>query len=531
MTPCDSTLQRWMTKGAAIIAALFLFAGAAWAQSEITLRAGDGGVDVTGRFLGYDGRYIRIASEAGELTLDYAGVTCTGAACPDPETWVEEIGLAGTPRIGRLILPALIEGYGRARGLVVERTDAGAAEITYRVSEGGGREVAVLHLSLSDTGAGFEALLAREADILMAARQLDGAELEAAAAGGLGDIGQAGRIRVVAYDAVVPIVSPEAQIGSLGFIDLARLFAGDVRNWSTIGGADRPVTLHLGAPEAGLAAHFVETILRPTRRALSKAGVIHADDAAIIEAVLADPGAIGLVSFEATGNAIPLPLRGRCGLRAEATLDTVRTGDYPLALPLYLYLPERRLGPLGRDFLAWMSSPEAQRILRRIGVPGQMAGRLPSAAEGERWLAAIRAADGADGLAELQRLARRIEGHDRPTPTFRFRPGSAELDPASEARLRILARALLEGRFAGQRLRLLGFSDGRGTTSANTALSERRAEAVLAELEAILGGTLPDGQQIAVAGLGDVSPIGCDDMPWGREINRRVELWAPAAPG
>ena len=60
MTPCDSTLTCWSFKGAAFIAALFLFVVSAFAQSDITLRANDGGLEVAGPFLGYDGRYIRI---------------------------------------------------------------------------------------------------------------------------------------------------------------------------------------------------------------------------------------------------------------------------------------------------------------------------------------------------------------------------------------------------------------------------------------------------------------------------------------
>lgn len=38
---------------------------------------------VTGQVLGFDGQFIRIATDLGELTVDYTKVSCDGTACPD----------------------------------------------------------------------------------------------------------------------------------------------------------------------------------------------------------------------------------------------------------------------------------------------------------------------------------------------------------------------------------------------------------------------------------------------------------------
>ena len=52
-----------------------------------------------------------------------------------------------------------------------------------------------------------------------------------------------------------------------------------------------------------------------------------------------------------------------------------------------------------------------------------------------------------------------------------------------------LAQAIRDGRYDGRPLMLVGFSDGRGAADANRDLSSARAEAVLRDLEALMGGS------------------------------------------
>lgn len=72
---------------------------------------------------------------------------------------------------------------------------------------------------------------------------------------------------------------------------------------------------------------------------------------------------------------------------------------------------------------------------------------------------------------------------------------------------------------------LVGFSDGRGAAGANRDLSSARAEAVLRDLKELMGGNLPDGTMVETEAFGEALPMGCDDTEWGRQMNRRVELW------
>jgi phosphate transport system substrate-binding protein len=71
---------------------------------------------------------------------------------------------------------------------------------------------------------------------------------------------------------------------------------------------------------------------------------------------------------------------------------------------------------------------------------------------------------------------------------------------------------------------LAGFSDGSGAASANLALSQTRAEAVLASLQAATP-DLPPDRLPQVMAFGEALPMACDETGAGRRLNRRVELW------
>ncbi len=512
----------WKVTTAAVIAAVFLCSAPIFAQ-DVTLTSRTGNVVLTGPVIGFDGDFIRISTVYGELSVDYADVTCTGTACPDPASFVPLIRFSGDEDIGGLILPALIEAYAAGRGLTFDRSEQ-AEGVSYALRDVTGNVTATYALRVATTDDGFADLVAGEADIAMTTRALTEGELILARDAGLGRLDRAGRVRTLALGALVPVAAAGQRVTDLSMTDLARVFAGEVTNWQMLGGQDLPITRHLGDPASGQVQGFVDIMLTATDRTL--APVTHhptAQDAAL--AIASDPGAIGMLPFDSIGEAQPLGLVGRCGIRADAGLDAIRAEDYPLTLPMLLYLPMRRLPAEAAGFLAWLNTSGAQLVLRRAGVVGASEGVVPWAAQGERLAAAIRAAGPEVPLAELQRMIRVLGPLVRLTPTFRFEAGSTRLDAVSRSNVLTLAQGIRDGRYAGQRLVLAGFSDGRGPADANRELSAARAEAVLREVVVALGGTVPDGVKVETDAFGEALPMGCDDTKWGQETNRRVELW------
>ena len=99
-----------------------------------------------------------------------------------------------------------------------------------------------------------------------------------------------------------------------------------------------------------------------------------------------------------------------------------------------------------------------------------------------------------------------------------FDTGKATIQPDSEKSLAEIAKLLLQN--TDLKLRVEGHTDNQGNAAANQALSEKRAQAVVAWL--IAHGT-PSGR-LTAAGRGQTQPVADNSSEDGRAKNRRVEL-------
>jgi outer membrane protein OmpA-like peptidoglycan-associated protein len=106
-------------------------------------------------------------------------------------------------------------------------------------------------------------------------------------------------------------------------------------------------------------------------------------------------------------------------------------------------------------------------------------------------------------------------------PGIYFESASAVLDPASNATIAALARML--ARHADWTVTIEGHTDSIGTSAANLALSERRANAVRARLTS--GGVA--AARLRAVGYGQTKPRESNSTIEGRARNRRVELLRP----
>ncbi|MBP0483091.1 substrate-binding domain-containing protein [Sagittula salina] len=514
---------------AAIFAALFfvqtLFALPAALAQDITLRSRDGSIELKGDLLGFDGEFYRIDTRFGRLTVDGSGVTCEGIGCPSLTDYVAEVQVSGSATLGRVLVPALIEAFAARSGFAAERLPEDRDHFTYALTD---RRTAKLagrfHFSVTNTDAGFAGLLADEADIVMALREIRPAEVQRAREAGLGDMTLSNRSSVLALDALVPIVAPGNPVDRLSLSDLVAILSGKKNNWSAFGGPDAPITLHARAQSAGLSQSIEDSLLVPARATLG-AATRHASNTALAEAVTRDPFGIALAAFSDIGGAKPLPLTGPCGFQLRAARRTVKTEDYPLTAPAFLYIPARRLPALARDFLKFTRSPAAQIVIRRAGFVDQAPEEISVDLQGDRFANAVLSAEGTDGLFELQRMTRALTPMRRLTTSFRFEVGSSRLDAQSRSNVLQLARALESGAYDGRELLFAGFSDGAGPADANLRIAAKRAEAVRIAVELAAETADLERTRMTSDAFGEAMPMACDDTSWGREVNRRVEVW------
>lgn len=105
--------------------------------------------------------------------------------------------------------------------------------------------------------------------------------------------------------------------------------------------------------------------------------------------------------------------------------------------------------------------------------------------------------------------------------TVNFLSGSADLTPAARASLDALGKALASSELANFRFRIEGHTDNVGSREENRALSQRRAEAVVAYLT---GQFNVQPSRLEAVGMGQERPV-VDSGPQTPEArNRRVQV-------
>lgn len=520
--------MRPMRSAAVKLAATCLWLGLATAggAQDVRLTSRDGDLTLDGTMLGFDGEFYRIDSIYGTLTLDASGVNCAGPGCPDLDAFVAEVTVSGAESMGAVLMPALVEAFAAERGLTADHGPRDALGFTYTISGGGGRVLARIGFRLTTTDEGFADLLAGEADLAMAAREVGPEELARGREAGIGSLSAPAQSRIVAYDAFVVAVAPDNPLVAVAPETLAQVLAGQITDWGALGGpAEAPIRLHALKAELGAEQGIEAALLVPAGLRLASGAVLHDDAAGLAEAVAEDRLAIGVTLASALGPARAVPLAGSCGFRLKPDDAAIRSEDYPLVAPLFLYAPARRLPAIARDFLAFLSTPSAERVIRRAGFTDLGVRRVPLAAQGDRLGKAVLAAGDEVPLGVLQRMVRALDGAARLSPTFRFRTGAAGLDASSRGNAIRLSEALEAGVHDGQELIFVGFSDGEGGADANLRIAQSRAETVMRAVRALSGAADFSRVRLSAMAFGEALPMACDDSDWGRQVNRRVEVW------
>lgn len=473
------------------------------AAGSVVLTTLDGSHRIEGELLSLDGGYYRLETETGGLTIDQGDVTCAGLGCPDPETLVARAVVGGPADMIHRLMPPLLESFAEREGLIYRHIFMSDTTVTWEMEDAGTGLLRVL----------IEGQVEEAGDAVAKVESRDATLSLGRVAGGL-KVDQ----DVIALDALVPVVSVENPRAMITLEQFKGLLTGRLSNWAALDGPDLPVSLHV------VEGRDVTRALARVFPGLRVRGVtLHTDAEAAAVAVEGDMAALGLIPLSRIGNTVPLVIGGACGLSTPATRVNVKAEDYPLTQPLFLHRNGARQPRIIRDFIAYARSHEAQSVIRAAGFIDQGIGQIDFDRQGDRLAyAVLTAGEDGDRMAEVQRMVAALMEGERLTMTFRFRDGSSDLDPQSASNVRRLSDAIGRGAFDGKELVLVGFTDGEGPDDGNLRLSKRRAEAVRRAISAFIG---ESKVVLSADGFGEIMPMACDDTAWGRQVNRRVEVW------
>ena len=214
------------------------------------------------------------------------------------------------------------------------------------------------------SGTGIAALLNGTTDICAASRKIKNNELMLAIQKNI----HPNEI-IVARDGIVVVVNPDNPIGELTIEQLGKIFTGDCPRWTDVGGPDEEILVLSRESSSGTYVFFQEMVLKK-QDYLQDAKLLPATSA-IIQSASTDKWAIGYVglgyAIAATDKVKIIAVKTDVESAAVMPSDmTVKSGQYPIARPLYLYLDGKSEGT-EKKFVDFCLSAEGQSIVTETG--------------------------------------------------------------------------------------------------------------------------------------------------------------------
>ena len=201
------------------------------------------------------------------------------------------------------------------------------------------------------SGSGITAVSEGRCDIGLSSRALKDSEVASGLVG-----------TVLAYDGIAVIVNPANTVEDLDIETIAKIYTGEITNWSEVGGADAEIVLVGREAGSGTRSGFeelTETVDKcKYRQELTSTGDV-------ITAVAQNPDAIGYASLASVKDSVKaLKVAG-----VTPTEETVKDGTYLIQRPFVLVTKEDvALSPVAQAFFDYATKGQANDIITASGV-------------------------------------------------------------------------------------------------------------------------------------------------------------------
>ena len=251
--------------------------------------------------------------------------------------------LAAEPTAG----PLLIKGSGAMASLVDEWAKA------FAVSHPGAR----IMVSGGGTSAGFEALFDKTTPLIMATRKINEKEIQAATLAGV----KYSEMQIC-RDGIAIIANPGNPVRELTIEQLKKIWTGDHTHWKDVGGPDEPILVVTSDQTSGTAL-FLRNRVMDDGYFTGDARVRDFYNEIIRDASRAKPAALGYCSLTDAEKAEKNKLvkiiaikKDEQSTAAVPSADSMKSGSYPLIMPLYLYWDSASPSPLVKQFVDFCKS-------------------------------------------------------------------------------------------------------------------------------------------------------------------------------
>lgn len=229
-----------------------------------------------------------------------------------------------------------------------ERYMAAHPDVTLQVTGGG-------------SGTGISALINGTTDVCNSSRPMKMSEREKLKV----RYGSLGVEIKAARDGVSIYVHESNPIQELTLAQIKGIYTGEITNWSAVGGPDSKIIVYGRENSSGTYAYFRDVVLKGqdyTALMQSMPGT-----AAVVNAVSKDKMGIGFGGAAyAKGVRFIKVKKDEKSPAYEPTMETVKSGNYPISRYLYMYTCSRPSGAM-KEFIDWTLSEEGQKVVSDVG--------------------------------------------------------------------------------------------------------------------------------------------------------------------
>lgn len=409
--------------------------------------------------------------------------------------------LQGSNTIGAKLGPELAKAYLISLGAKDVEISTTAVENEYRIhgvkAHNPSTELEI-YIAAHGSSTSFKGLLAETADIGMASRHIKSKEVDLLSK--FGDMKHISKEHIIAIDGIAIVVNPSNSVDALDKKDIAKIFSGQVTNWSQVGGKDQAINVYARDSHSGTWDTFKSLVLGKKQPLVNSAYRFESNDE-VASKVANDEAGIGFMGLSSTNSVKVLAVSDEETQPIKPAKLSVATEDYPLSRRLFLYTAKEG-NPHTDAFIQWALDKQGQDIVEEFGFISQNITALPfSTAQGSP-----------DEYKNLSKKARRL------SVNYRFSPGSAKLDNKG---IRDIDRLLsyLTSLPSKPKIWIVGFSDNTGRKSLSTLLSRHRALSVRRHL------LFKVDNDYEVLGLGSFMPVASNSNEAQKLKNSRVEIW------
>jgi phosphate transport system substrate-binding protein len=255
---------------------------------------------------------------------------------------------------------AVAAPFASAQKLVIKGSDTLGAKLVPALKEAYVAKNPGVNFEIAAEGSttGIAAIIDGTAQIGMASRRATAVEVSNAQAKGV-----AMTPTVVAYDGIAIVVNAANPISDLSPKQLEQLFAGDVNDWSAIGGNAGKISIYTRNTASGTYADFRKMGMRNRDYATSSQKM--AGNEQIVAEVAKNPSGVGYVGLAYTREpGIKVVTIDGVAPSRETILRKENT--YLLSRPTFYYTNGKPSGEAAK-FLAFTLSPEGQKIVEDQG--------------------------------------------------------------------------------------------------------------------------------------------------------------------